>query len=81
MAVHIHKALDVDEAMMQGVDLWHEERQGTELRPFGGEELPRAGVQMPFGVAFTLSQKARAWPLRSARSVNVRPARKLCSRK
>ena len=47
MAVHIHKALDVDEAMMQGVDLWHEERQGTELRPFGGEELPRAGVQMP----------------------------------
>ena len=46
MAVHIHKALDVDEAMMQARDLWHEERQGTELRPFGGEELPRAGVQM-----------------------------------
>jgi len=48
MPVHIHKALDVDEAMVQGVDLWHEERQRMEVRSFGGEELPRAGVQMSF---------------------------------
>lgn len=51
MPVHIDKALDVNEAMVQGVDLRHEE------------------------------QKARAWPLRSGRSANVRPAKKLCSMK
>ena len=45
MAVHIDVALDVDEAMMERVHLRHEERQRTQVRPFGGEELARTGVQ------------------------------------
>ena len=49
MPVHIDVALDVDEAMMERVDLRDEERQRTQVRPFGGEELARTGVQMPFG--------------------------------
>jgi hypothetical protein len=48
MAVDIDKALDVDEAMMQRVHLRHEERQRTQLRVFGGEELARTGVEMLF---------------------------------
>src|SRR5712691_9449917 len=48
MPVHIDKALDINEAMVEGVDFRHEERQRTQVWLFGGEELPRAGVQMPF---------------------------------
>src|SRR5207247_7817699 len=81
MPVHIDKAFDVDQAMVQGVDLRHEERQRTQVRPFGAKSSRGLACRCRFGVALTLSQKTRAWALRSARSAKVRPARKLCSMK
>ena len=79
MPVHIDKALDVDQTMVQGVDLRHEERQRTQVRPFGGEELARAGVQMSFRGRIHLVAEGARLGVGSGRSANVRPARKLCS--
>jgi hypothetical protein len=50
VAVHIDVALDVDEPMMEGVHLGHEERQRREVGPFDGEELPRTRMEVPLGM-------------------------------
>ena len=41
VAVDVDVPLDIDEPVMQRVDLGQEERQGTEVGPFGREELAR----------------------------------------
>src|SRR6266851_8412626 len=43
---HAARALDVDEPMMEGVHLRHEERQRAEVRVLGGKQLAGAGVEM-----------------------------------
>ena len=53
-------ALDVDDAVVQGVDLGDPERQRPQVRPLGGEELSRrsrAGGAV--GFAFTLSHQVQ----------------------
>ena len=49
MRIDVDVALDVDEAVVERVDLRHEERQRMQVRAFGGEELARAGVQLTLG--------------------------------
>jgi len=39
-------AFDIDQTVMERVDLRDEQRQGLEMGPFRGEELPRAPMQM-----------------------------------
>ena len=81
VSMDVDITFDINETVMQRVDLRDEQRQGLEMGPFRGEELPRAPMQMALYVAFTLSHHARAWALRSEKSANRRPARKLPSMK